>query len=181
MLIEITTQEGYAFLEASSALQKSIRRGDQDGALFWATELDKSGYGEYVFKRLKVIASEDIGLGEVRCALLVESLYRNWVDQRKKNDGMNSEALFLAHAALLCVRAKKSRIMDQACCGYYNNANDTLHGKQIGRGCEHFFREGAKLENVAPPGDAYEARANRGLLNRARQTTDARDEEDDEQ
>jgi replication-associated recombination protein RarA len=189
---EITTQKGYVLWEASSALQKAIRRGDEDAALFWATELDKSGYGEYVFKRLKIIASEDIGLGEVRCSLLVESLHRNWVDQRKKKDGTNSEALFLVHAVLLCVRAKKSRMVDHACCVYYNNANDrrevpdfaldkhTLRGKKMGRGFEHFFSAGAKLENTSNLEDLYEARAKEILLNRAGQTTDGRDEEDEE-
>jgi replication-associated recombination protein RarA len=36
----------------------------EDSALFWATELDLSRYGEYAMKRLCIIASEDVGMGE---------------------------------------------------------------------------------------------------------------------
>jgi replication-associated recombination protein RarA len=41
---ELTSVGGYLLGEVASALQKSIRRGDEDGALFWSTELDLSGY-----------------------------------------------------------------------------------------------------------------------------------------
>ena len=58
---QLKTHGGYLAGEVTSALQKSIRRGDERGAVFWASELDLSGYGKYVWKRLKIIASEDIG------------------------------------------------------------------------------------------------------------------------
>jgi hypothetical protein len=41
----------------ASALQKAIRRGNEREALFWASELDLAGYGGYVWKRLRIIAS----------------------------------------------------------------------------------------------------------------------------
>ena len=69
----------------------------------------------------------------------------------------------LVHAILLLVRAKKSRVVDHALCVYYNiDRNDpvnrielhdfchdkhTRKGKELGRGFEHFFKEGIKLEN----------------------------------
>ena len=175
---KLLTQKNYDFWEASSALQKSVRRGDEDGALFWATELDKSGFGEYVFKRLKIIASEDIGLAEPLLPAVLQSLYSNWVVQRKKKDSDHSERLFLVHAVVLLVRARKSRMLDHAAIVYYNNDDDlrdisdyaldkhTLRGRSMGRSFAHFFEEGAKLQNPAPLEDPYEARAKEFLLQR---------------
>ena len=60
---DITTQSGYDFFEISSALQKCIRRGMEDDALHWAVELYASGYGEYVWKRLRIMSSEGRGPG----------------------------------------------------------------------------------------------------------------------
>ena len=56
---DLTTPGGYRIGEVTSAMQKCIRRGLADDALFWATELDLAGYGEYVFKRLRIMASAD--------------------------------------------------------------------------------------------------------------------------
>ena len=58
------TQKGYEFFEVSSAFQKSIRRCMEDEALYWAIELWNSNYKEYVWKRMLIIASEDVGLAE---------------------------------------------------------------------------------------------------------------------
>jgi len=169
---EVKTVKGYDFFEISSALQKSIRRGDEDDALFWATELDKSNYGEYVWKRLKIIASEDVGLAEPLLPAVIESLYNNWLVQRKKKDTDHfPERLFLVHAVIFAVRAEKSRLVDHACCVYYNNDNDhrlipdyaldmhTYRGKTMGRGFEHFLAESVKVNNVSDLWDPYAARA----------------------
>jgi len=56
------TLGGYLTSEVTSALQKSIRRALEEEALFWATELDLAGFGANAWKRLRIIASEDIGL-----------------------------------------------------------------------------------------------------------------------
>jgi len=57
------TAGGYDYYEVASALQKSIRRGLEDDALFWATELYISDYAAHAWKRLLVIASEDARIG----------------------------------------------------------------------------------------------------------------------
>jgi len=53
-----TTVNGYAMDEVVSALQKEIRRGNEENATFWACELLDSGAGETLWRRLKVIAAE---------------------------------------------------------------------------------------------------------------------------
>jgi hypothetical protein len=66
--------------------------------------------------------------------------------------------LFLTHATLLLVRAKKSRIVDHALTAFYNSDQahpipdvskdkHTLAGKRTGRGWEHFSTEGTLLND----------------------------------
>src|ERR1019366_494517 len=80
---QLKTAGGYLNAECTSAMQKCIRRGLEEEALFWATELDLEGYGAYVWKRLQIIASEDIGLADSNVCVQVRALYEDWVEQRK--------------------------------------------------------------------------------------------------
>src|SRR5579871_5710624 len=118
---QLKTLGGYFNSEVTSAMQKSIRRGLEEEALFWASELDLSGYGAYVWKRLRIIASEDIGLADPNVCVQVRVLYENWTEQRKKKDRSHAERLFLVHAVLICVRAKKSRMADTALITMYES------------------------------------------------------------
>jgi replication-associated recombination protein RarA len=151
------TFRGYLFAEVASAMQKSIRRRDEEGALFWSVELDRSGYGEYVWRRLRLICSEDVGLAEPLLPAVIRSLYENWTDARKKRDDkQESWRLFLIHAVLLLSRARKSRVVDHALIHFYNDntvrpipdiARDkhTVAGRQLGRSRSHFFDEASLL------------------------------------
>ena len=173
----LKTTNGYHFSEVASALQKSIRRGIEEEALYWGTELDKSGYGEYVWKRMRIIVSEDIGLAEPILPAIIWSLYQMWVAQRKKKDEKHHpERLFLIHGILLLVRAKKSRIVDHATVIYYSGNlphleipdyaldKHTMRGRRMKRGFEHFFTEGIKLENEADLPDPYLEKAKQTLV-----------------
>ena len=156
----LVTQRGYAFAEVASALQKSIRRGLEEDALYWAAELDRSGYGQYVWKRLNMITSEDVGLAEPHLPATIRALYDTWTETRKKKDERAPERMFMVHAVLLLVRAKKSRICDHAKMWAFSDHIEyreipdvaldkhTLRGKRMGRGFEHFFTEGQHLENT---------------------------------
>ena len=163
---QVITRRGYEFPEVSSAMQKSIRRADEDGALYWATELDMSGFGEYVWKRLRIIASEDVGIAAAVSGT-VFALYQNWIDQRKKKDKNHApERLFLVHAVILLCRSKKSRIVDHALITYYHGNlpkrpipdyaldKHTPKGRARGRSWDHFWTEGTKLVNSELP-DPY--------------------------
>jgi replication-associated recombination protein RarA len=160
------TPGGYLAGEVASALQKEIRRGNEPAALFWATELDLGGFGEYVWKRLRIIASEDVGLADPLAALTVRSLYENWVQARKKKDDrQESWRLFTVHAVCLLARAKKSRMIDHALMATYEGKREHLEipdyaldrhtaaGRKMGRGNRHFFEVGTHLENE---GDVYD-------------------------
>ena len=47
--------------EVVSAPQKFIRRGDVENSLYWAADLERSGLGWWLWKRLRVIVTEDVG------------------------------------------------------------------------------------------------------------------------
>lgn len=159
----LQTKNKYELFVCSSAMQKSIRRGDEMGALFWALELSESRFGEYAWRRLKVIASEDIGLAEPFLPAVIHALYEFYKDQLKKSTGTkHSERLFLVHAVLLLCRAKKSKLVDWTQFIHYLSHDHelipvpdvaydkhTLKGRSMGRGWDFYFGEGAHLENMA--------------------------------
>lgn len=68
----------YPFDEVASALQKSIRRGEEYNACYWAFILHESGYYKYVWKRLMIIASEDVGNGTPLAAIHTHSLQQSY-------------------------------------------------------------------------------------------------------
>jgi replication-associated recombination protein RarA len=173
---KVTTKSGHLLSEVASAFQKSIRRGLEDEALHWGVELDVSNFGEYAWKRMRIMASEDVGLAEPHLPAAIHALYQNWVDQRRKRDLKHGpERLFLIHGILLLVRARKSRIVDHALITYYGNHEvrpipdyaldkHTGAGRRMGRGVEHFFDVGIQLANKADLPDEYERTARETML-----------------
>lgn len=165
---EVITPGGYKVGEVASALQKCIRRSLADAALFWATELDLAGYGEYVFKRLQIIASEDVGPADPDACVRVAALRSAWRDQRKKDDARHApERLFLVHAVWYLAHAPKSRLIDHALIVHYEGPRErreipdfaldrhTARGRAAKRAWKHFWEEGARLGNPAPINDPY--------------------------
>jgi len=160
----IKTQKGYDFFEVSSAFQKAIRRGDEETALYFATELEKSNFGEYAWKRMRIITSEDVGLAEPLMPANIMALYDMYCQQKKKKeDRSGSEALFLIHAVLLLCRARKSRLIDWAIIALWEEHasrhidipdwafdKHNAKGRSMGRGLDHFYEEGTHLENHTP-------------------------------
>ena len=166
---ELKTKKGYDFFEVSSAFQKCIRRGLEEEALYWAVELFNSNYAEYAWKRLRIMASEDVGLAQPGIVAEVFALYQHHkLQAAKKEDKNQPERLFLTHAVLLLCRAPKSRLVDHLLIAQwalhehvhlpipdfaYDKHNEK--GRRLGRGWKHFFEEGSHLENLADvPGEA---------------------------
>jgi len=168
---QLHTPAGHLCGEVASALQKSIRRGHEQEALHWASELDLAGYGGYVWKRLRIIASEDVGPADSGVAVQIRVLYENWVEARKaKEDDPLNAAIFLVHAVILLARAPKSRIVDHALMVMYEGDRapaleipdyaldkHTARGRKMGRGHDHFFDVAAQLKNEAKLADPYAA------------------------
>lgn len=175
----LTTPGGFKNGEVASAFQKAIRRGEEREAIFWATELDLAGYGNYVWKRMRVIASEDVGMADRDLTVTIRCLYENWKESRKGDQYVPYAGgkLFFIHAIIALVRAEKSRMMDHALMVFYEGDREAMgfeipdhaldrhtgRGRKMGRGQEHFFEEGAQLGNRSKLPDPYEeeGRANR--------------------
>lgn len=113
MPYQIKLVNDYPFDEVASALQKTIRRNREYEACYWAFIIHESGYYKYVWKRLMIIASEDVGNGTPEACLVVHSLQQNYhnaitADNRTKNDALQ----FIMQAVMYLCRAQKSREAD---------------------------------------------------------------------
>lgn len=106
----LITKNKYNLDEVVSALQKSIRRGLEEDSLYWAMELAKSGYGQYLWRRLCVIVSEDIGLANPLAPIVINSLAENC--KRCTKSWKDPEMLPIAHAILYLCRSYKNREVD---------------------------------------------------------------------
>ena len=166
---KVQTVRGYSAAECASALQKCIRRCEDDQALFWAVELDRSGFGQYVWRRLLIMVSEDIGLAEPELPAQIFALYGTWREMQAWKNSNHPERLQLVHAVLLMARAKKSRMLDHATHVHYT-VNDRLYeipdhaldfhtarGKMKKRGLDHWYEEAAVLVNGVDLEDKWEA------------------------
>lgn len=162
MAYQMTTIRGFQLMEVVSALQKAIRRSDEVGAVAWAAEMDQSGYHAYMWQRLRLICSEDVGLAWPEGPSVIRALEANYTDHvAKKRNG--SERLFVVHAALLLARAPKSRLCDVAIWAAYGLEEPlveeipdhvfdmyTAKGRAMGRGWDYWIETSSHLENMHP-------------------------------
>lgn len=158
---QVRTMKNYDFFECSSAFQKSIRRGDEKTALYFMTELYLSGYDEYLWKRIKIITSEDVGLASPSMPSIIHSLYQMYNEQKVKSKGAKRpERLFLVQAVVSLCRCPKSRLIDWYVIKLFREHNDinlevpdyafdmhSVRGKILKRGLDHFYEEGSQLNN----------------------------------
>lgn len=134
----LKTTSGYEFSEVASALQKSIRRGLEEEAMYWAIELELK-YSWYLWRRLQIISMEDIGIASMETVLYVAECRKLYLELRKKDRGVEehgrevalffdlepeeaeqthddypkgSHRLMLSNAILAMCRAPKSRVAD---------------------------------------------------------------------
>jgi len=164
------TPGGYPFPEVISALQKHIRRGEEREAMECAIQIEAL-QPKYLWNRLRIIASEDIGPADSSVALLVDTLGRNYEEAVKR--GNDATRLFLGHAILSMCRAPKSRIVDNFIIAAYMDDEGwyevpdyaldkhTPRGRKLGRGVDHFIEEGAHVDNEVdlPGASGYRQKA----------------------
>jgi len=162
---EIRTGGGYPLDEVSSALQKSIRRGMETEALYWAMELS-NGYSKYLWYRLRVIALEEMAPDIVQ---LVDVCYRWFLDFAGEKRRTGDTHFCISHVVYAMCRARKSRqihnyqafVAGQREEGWYLEVPEwaldkhTKRGRQMGKTIDDFWGEGDHLENEIPPGLPY--------------------------
>jgi replication-associated recombination protein RarA len=166
-----TKYHAYNDDELVSALQKCIRRGMEEEAMYFSLELGnegKSGFG-LLHSRLQVTTYEDIGLADPS---IVSTVSQALIDMKTMYEYKKGDwKMVLAYIILLLCRAKKSRITDHFKIFIKNKWNNleksyeipdfaldmhTSQGNLLGRskgsfqGINHFITEGEKLENESP-------------------------------
>lgn len=161
---QMKTVNGFDYYEAMSALQKAIRRGEEEEAVFWAIEFFESNYVGHIWNRLFIIAHEDIGLADPYFPGKIMALKNNYDYLEEHRPKKVSKRLVFLQTILMFVRAKKSRYVDLAYSVYWSQHKQlavgrkipdyafdmhTKRGKQMGRGLDHFYDEGAKINNRA--------------------------------
>ncbi len=158
---ELRTKNGYKLDEIVSALQKEIRRGNELMASYWAFELNESGFWRYCFRRLQVIAGEDIGLANPEAMILVSSTYSSLLAQDKVKKMIQVDNNVLGFIISYMARSKKSRhtdylggvLLKRKEQGWkpeipeYAIDEHTERGRELGKDDNEFFREGSRIKN----------------------------------
>jgi replication-associated recombination protein RarA len=157
------TVNGFAVDELRSVLQKSIRRGLVEEAALAAYELFANGLEteEVLWRRLEIIATEDVGLGLVNAPAIIEALYA----QASRMVDRGDRWIYCAHAVRLLASAPKDN-MSMELAGWtravvergerkpvvedYMVDVHTRRGAEMGRDVAHWWNEGAKLNNRIP-------------------------------
>jgi replication-associated recombination protein RarA len=151
---------GYPIDELRSVLQKSIRRGKVEDAAIAAFEFFATGpeTEEVLWRRLEIIATEDVGLGMPAAPAIINSLYL----QATRMSDPGDRWIYCAHAVRLLATAKKDNMSNELA-GWTRevvtrgeravNVEDfmvdmhTRRGAEMGRDAAHWWNEGARLEN----------------------------------
>lgn len=96
-----TGDEHYHYI---SAFIKSVRGSDPDGALYWMNAMLEGGDDpNFIFRRMFILASEDIGLAEPNAITIVNSCHEAFM-----KCGMPEGMFFLSHACLYLAMCPKS-------------------------------------------------------------------------
>ncbi len=155
-----TSVNGYPFDELRSVLQKSIRRGLLEEAVLAAYEFFLSGpeAEEVLWRRLEIIAAEDVGFGLIEAPTILESLN----SQRLRMVDRGDRWMYSVHAVRLPATAKKDNTsMELATWAQFVTARGerkvevqdymvdlhTRRGAAMGRDVAHWWNDGAKLQN----------------------------------
>ena len=104
----LKTKNGYKLDQVVSALQKTIRRGLEEQAFYWALEMCPD-FEQHLWNRLLIIGYEDISaLVPGNVAVSISTMRDDYFFLRSK--GKSAALLILANAILLMCRSDKSRV-----------------------------------------------------------------------
>ena len=97
-------KEGDYHFDTISAFIKSVRGSDPDAALYWLARMVKAGEDpHFIFRRMLILASEDVGMADPQALPFVESAAAAF-----DRVGMPEGRFHLAHAVLYLATAPKS-------------------------------------------------------------------------
>lgn len=109
-----------------SAFIKSLRGSDVDAALLWLFKMIKGGEDpRFLFRRMAIFASEDVGNADPRALQIVVSAW-----QAFELVGLPEGEFFLAHACVYLGQAPKSNAVTMAM-GAAKNAMNTIPSLEV--------------------------------------------------
>lgn len=145
--------------EVISALQKEIRRGNEENAALLAYEMVATSpeLERKLWDRLAVISIEDVGFGEVNAPVFIHALEEL---ARHFDYGAGDRQLFAIHAVRYLATRQKDRSSDEML-NWLKHAVEqeglrptipdyaldmhTRRGRTLGRGVSHFLNIGASV------------------------------------
>ena len=158
-----TTINGFPVDELRSVLQKSIRRGLIEEAALAAYELFANGAEteEVLWRRLEIIATEDVGLGMPTAPAVINALYQ----QAGRMADQGDRWIYCAHAVRLLATAPKDQMSNELA-GWTKTVVErgertvvvedwmvdmhTKRGVAMGRDQAQWWNEGAQLRGRMP-------------------------------
>lgn len=163
---EVKTRSGMRLDECASWLQKTLRRGQEQDALWIAEELFQSGFQRYLLYRLWIIAFEDIGPANPQLVQLATSTYQAWLlhkKERKEFTHSGENRVFNGLLVCLIARSPKCRMSDDATQVILAKKNQSwkpdmnelavldehvARGKEMKRKYRHWVEIGSKCGNL---------------------------------
>ena len=165
--VNVKTFNGFQADHVISALQKEIRRGNEENAALLAYEMiiTSPALEDYLWHRLQVISVEDIGFGEPLAPVLVRSLFEM---NEACDRAVGERKLYAIHAVRYLCSCKKDRSSDEMI-NWINHASQsgkllpvipdyaldmhTAEGQKKGRGRRYFFEEASRTSPEVPDRD----------------------------
>ncbi len=165
--VDVKTFHGYPADQLISALQKEIRRGHEENAVFIAYEMviTSPALEDKLWQRLMVISVEDVGFGEPNAPVLLNALYQM---VQAFDRSLGERKLFAVHAVRYLCKCQKDRSSDEMIVWTklafergavrpeipdYALDMHTAEGQKMGRGMRHFFEVGTQLHPELPDRD----------------------------
>lgn len=162
--VDVKTFHGFSADHVISALQKEIRRGNEENAALLAYEMviTSPALEDYLWYRLMAITVEDIGFGEPYAPMMLNALQQTVQGFDRK---VGERKLFAIHAVRYLCGCQKDRSSDEMAIWIsravaqgeampvvpdYALDMHTADGQAMGRGRRHFFEEAAKLYPELP-------------------------------
>ena len=129
---------GQNHFDIVSAFIKSIRGSDPDATLYWLANMIEGGEDpDYIFRRLLISASEDIGLADPNAIVVVNSCYEAF-----EKVGYPEGYYFLSQASLFLAISPKSNSTK-----YIFNAIETVKSNKISLVPDHLKYKSKTYKN----------------------------------
>jgi len=134
----IYDKHGQNHFDIVSAFIKSIRGSDPDATLYWLANMTEAGEDpNYIFRRLLISASEDIGLADPNAIVVVNSCHEAF-----EKVGYPEGYYFLSQASLFLANSPKSNSTK-----YIFNAIETVKSNKISLVPDHLKYKSKTYKN----------------------------------